>query len=164
MYCAPVATKSTERGADVRFPPPLIYVIWTLLGVLCRYAIAAAPMPVPRLASAIGGIVILLAGLGLAASSRRLHKRTGQNPAPWKPTPELIFDGPYRFTRNPMYLGVTILQAGLGIALNNLWIVAFAAAALATVHVVAVRPEERYLSEKFGEPYREYLRKVRRYL
>jgi len=114
--------------------------------------------------SAIGGILILMAGLGVIASARIHFSRTGQSPIPWKPSPELILKGPYRFTRNPMYLGVTLFELGLGLAVNNLWISLFAAPALLTVHFMAVRPEERYLSEKFGESYKAYLARVRRYL
>ncbi len=156
--------QSAERGARVRFPPPLVFLICILLGVAFRYVVVPAPVPVARAVSAISGGLLLLAGLGLIASARIQFKRTGQNPAPWKPSPELIFEGPYRFTRNPMYSGVTLFEIGLGLALNNLWISLFAVPALVTVHLLAVRPEERYLSEKFGESYNAYRTRVRRYL
>lgn len=70
----------------------------------------------------------------------------------------------YRFTRNPMYLGMTCIQAGLGLAVNNLWITFLAPFSLLAVHFLAVMPEEKYLTDKFGDSYRAYLRKVRRYL
>ena len=155
---------STERGAQVRFPPPLVFLGFTLLGVAFQYVVAPARVPGERAISAIGGLLILVAGLGFVASARILFKRTGQNPAPWKPSPELILKGPYRFTRNPMYLGVTLFELGLGLAVNNLWISLFAAPALLTVHFIAVLPEEKYLSEKFGESYKAYLAQVSRYL
>jgi len=63
-----------------------------------------------------------------------------------------------------MYLGVTLVELGLGLAVNNLWISLFAAPALLTVHFIAVLPEEKYLNEKFGESYKAYLSRVRRYL
>lgn len=114
-----------------------------------------------RLAAAV---LILACGVSLVASARILFKRTGQNPIPWKPTPELILQGPYRFTRNPMYVGVTLFVIGLGLAVNNLWISLFAAPALLVVHFIAALPEERYLAAKFGESYRSFLAQVRRYL
>jgi protein-S-isoprenylcysteine O-methyltransferase Ste14 len=157
-------TDSTEHGAKVRFPPPLVFLSCTLLGIAFPYVVAPARVPVDRAISAIGGILILLAGLVFVASASILFKRTGQNPAPWKPSPELILKGPYRITRNPMYLGVTLFELGLGLAVNNLWISVFAAPALLIVHLVAVLPEERYLSEKFGESYKAYLAQVRRYI
>ena len=155
---------SIERGARVRFPPPLVFLSGLLLGVACQYLVAPAPVPVPRAISAGGGLLLLMAGLGLVASARILFMRTGQNPVPWKPSPTLILKGPYRFTRNPMYLGITLFELGLGLAVNNLWISLFAVPALVTVHLIAVLPEERYLAEKFGESYKAYLAQVRRYL
>jgi protein-S-isoprenylcysteine O-methyltransferase Ste14 len=155
---------SVERGADVRFPPPLVFLIGILLGVTFQYVVAPAPVPVDRAIGAIAGILVLMAGLSVIASARIFFSRTGQSPIPWKPSPELILKGPYRFTRNPMYLGVTLFEVGLGLAVNNLWISLFAAPALLTVHFMAVRPEERYLSQKFGESYKAYLARVRRYL
>jgi protein-S-isoprenylcysteine O-methyltransferase Ste14 len=128
------------------------------------YLVARAPVPVERIVSAgVGGLIVAV-GAGIVASARVHFTRTGQSPIPWKPSPELILQGPYRFTRNPMYVGVTLIQIGLGVAFNNLWIALFAPLALLTVHFVAVLPEERYLSERFGARYQSYLTQVRRYL
>ena len=159
-----VQTNNVERGAQVRFPPPLVFLGCTLLGVAFEYVVVPVPVPVGRSVSAIAGLLFLTAGLGFIVSARILFTRTGQSPIPWKPSPALILKGPYRFTRNPMYLGVTLFQVGLGLALNNLWISLFAVPALLTVHFIAVLPEEKYLSEKFGESYRVYLSQIRRYL
>lgn len=155
---------STERGARVSFPPPLVFLSSIPLGVLCRYAVAPARLPIDPMIRIIAGLLALLTGVALLVWAQGLFARTGQNPIPWKPTPELIFQGPYRFTRNPMYLGMTLVVFGFGIALNNLWISLLALPALLVVHLVAVLPEERYLSEKFGETYKQYLEQVRRYL
>ena len=155
---------SSERGAHVRFPPPLVFLGGLLLGVLCHFLVAPAPVPVGRPVSILAGVVVLVAGVSLVASARMLFTRTGQSPIPWKPSPALILNGPYRFTRNPMYVGVTLVEIGLGLAFNNLWISLFALPALLTVHMIAVLPEERYLSEKFGDSYRTYLAGTRRYL
>ena len=152
-----------KRGANVRFPPPAVYVAFILLGWGLSYA-AALPVPGPRYVSLAAGVAILLAGLWLITDALKFFRRTGQEPAPWKPTPELVLNGPYRFTRNPMYLGLTCIQAGLGLAVGNLWITLLAPFSLLAVHFLAVVPEERYLTEKFGESYRTYLTKVRRYL
>ena len=152
-----------ERGANVRFPPPLVYLASILLGVALRYA-APLRVPGPRFLAVAAGVSLLLAGLWLNADAWKLFARTGQHPAPWKPSPELVLSGAYRFTRNPMYLGMTCIQVGLGLALNNLWISSLAVVSLLAVHFIAVVPEERYLIEKFGDSYKGYLIKVRRYL
>ncbi len=155
---------STEKGARVTFPPPLVFLSGIVLGVICRYAVAPARLPVDSTVRLITGLLIILTGLALIVWARVYFTRTGQSPIPWKPTPELIFQGPYRYTRNPMYLGATLIVFGLGLALNNLWIALFSLPALLVVHVIAVLPEERYLSQKFAQSYKNYLAQVRRYL
>jgi len=155
---------SPERGARVRIPPPLAFVACIGLGALAQWAVAPARLPVDRALRIGVGVGLIALAVALLGAARRWFVRTGQNPAPWKPSPELILAGPYRFTRNPMYLAMTTFQVGLGIALDNLWISGLAFVALAVVHFAAVRPEERYLTEKFGDSYKQYLAKVRRYL
>jgi len=157
-------TLPNEGGARVRFPPPLVFLGAIVLGVIVqRMAVPLSLLLAPRL-RLMAGVLILACGVSLVVSARILFKRTGQSPIPWKPTPELILRGPYRFTRNPMYVGVTLFVIGLGIAVNNIWISLFAAPALLIVHFIAVLPEERYLAGKFGESYRNFLGRVRRYV
>jgi protein-S-isoprenylcysteine O-methyltransferase Ste14 len=154
-----------ERGAIVRFPPPLVYLGAVLAGVALRYLVTPARLPDDyRTIGLWGGIVLIGAGLSLIIPARLLFFRTKQSPIPWKPSPELIFRGPYRFTRNPMYVGLTLIVLGIGFGFDNLWISLCAPIALLIVHFIAVRPEERYLSDKFGDSYRTYLIQVRRYL
>ena len=153
-------TKSTERGAGVRLPPPLTFALAGLSGWL---------LPGLRLhqqhAVRIGaGTLLLLGGASLGLAALGLFRKTGQDPAPWRPTPELIFQGPYRHTRNPMYLGMTLLTLSVAAFAGRGWIALFAPVALLAVHFTAVLPEEKYLAETFGEPYLSYQAKVRRYL
>ena len=145
------------RRAPVR--TALLVVVVAALVFLVEYL---ATLSATLQAFSTGALAHLPADL--IVSARTQHVRTGQHPAPWKPSPELILQGPYRFTRNPMYLGLTLIQLGLGFAVNNLWISAFAPLSLLTVHFIAVLPEEKYLSEKFGDSYTRYLTHVRRYL
>jgi protein-S-isoprenylcysteine O-methyltransferase Ste14 len=161
MSCS---TPTTEPGARVRFPPPLVFLFAILLGVLCRFSVTPLGIPVDRVLRVLAGLLVLASGAALIASARVLFLRSGQSPIPWRPTPSLIFAGPFRFTRNPMYLGQTLIGLGLGVALDNLWICAFTPVALLVVHFIAVLPEERYLSEKFGDGYKQYLTRVRRYV
>ena len=156
--------QNNERGAEVKFPPPLVYVGFIVLGIIFRYALFPIAASGHLLTYRLVGAAVLCMGLFLINGARILFARSGQSPIPWKPTPELLFQGPYRFTRNPMYVGLTLIQFGLGLALNNLWISVLAPVSLLVVHFLAVLPEEKYLSEKFGDSYRAYLTKVRRYL
>ncbi|HMI83288.1 MAG TPA: isoprenylcysteine carboxylmethyltransferase family protein [Polyangiaceae bacterium] len=162
----PTDAKAAPRrhGAKVRFPPPLVFVCLFGAGVALQRWATPFAVPLPPWPRILGGAVIALAGSMSVIAARVLFVRTGQNPAPWTPSPELLVKGIYIYTRNPMYLGVTLLQLGLGIALGNGWIAALAPLALLVVHVIAVRPEETYLTEKFGESYLRYKTAVRRYL
>jgi len=156
--------QNNERGAEVKFPPPLVYVGFIVLGIIFRYALFPIAASGHLLTYRLVGAAVLCMGLFLINGARILFARSGQSPIPWKPTPELLFQGPYRFTRNPMYVGLTLIQFGLGLALNNLWISVLAPVSLLVVHFLAVLPEEKYLSEKFGDSYRAYTSQVRRYL
>jgi protein-S-isoprenylcysteine O-methyltransferase Ste14 len=154
----------TEQGARVRFPPPLVFLLSVGVGLLVHYAALSLRLGLPIAARIAAGAVVTVAGLALGASAFGLFRKSGQDPAPWKPTPSLVFAGPYRFTRNPMYVGMTAVQVGIGLFADSLWVIGLAAVSLLIVHVTAVLPEEKYLAEKFGAPYEEYLRRVRRYL
>ncbi|HEX9104992.1 MAG TPA: isoprenylcysteine carboxylmethyltransferase family protein [Polyangia bacterium] len=135
-----------------------------LVGVGLRYVIAPPPLPGSRLVQLVVGGVLVALALALGGTAQGLFRRSGQHPAPWKPSPSLVLQGPYRFTRNPMYVGMTGVQVGIGVMLGNLWVVLLAAPALMIVHYTAVLREEAYLEEKFGDDYLQLKRRVRRYL
>jgi protein-S-isoprenylcysteine O-methyltransferase Ste14 len=159
-----MATQSNHGGADVRLPPPLVFLALVGIGVAVqRFAWPVAP-PLPLWPRAVAGSVVGMAGLGIGVLAGSWLKRTGQDLAPWKPSPELVVRGIYRYTRNPMYAGMTLIQLGIGIAVGNVWIAAFAPISLLLVHFLAVRHEEAYLEDKFGENYARYKASVRRYL
>lgn len=153
--------QSRYGGAKVRFPPPLVFLAALLLGVL---AASVWPSTCAGVPCRVTGIVVFLLGVALLAWAVRPFRRTGQRPEPWLPSPEMIVDGPYRYSRNPMYLAMTLITMGLGFFFGSFLTVGLALLALAIVHAIAVLPEERYLAEKFGAPYVEYGRRVRRYL
>ncbi len=158
-------TASTpERGARVRVPPPLVFLGCTLLGFAMQQFVTPLEYPLARTPALVVGIVIMVAGIATVVSARVLFVRTGQSPMPWTPTPVLIASGPYRFTRNPMYVGITTLLIGLGVVRNVVWVSMFALVALAIVHFIAVVKEEAYLAATFGDSYAAYAARVRRYL
>ena len=153
-----------EDGAAVRFPPPLIYLGSVLVGALLHALVLPLPLALsPGARAGVAGIMIL-SGLALMAGAIKLFRGTGQDLKPWEPTPEIISTGTYRFSRNPMYLGMALLQAGIGIALANGWIVVLVAPVLWLIYTIAIRPEEDYLEQKFGDAYAQYKASVRRWL
>lgn len=152
------SVQSPQGGARVRFPPPLVFALAILIG-------AFLPGLRPSVwSSAPAGMVLVILGVAFGAWAVGWFRRTGQDPKPWTPSPELISRGPYRFSRNPMYVGMTLVTLGIGGLLARGWIALLAPVALLLVHRLAVVREEAYLSAKFGEPYLAYKAKVRRYL
>jgi protein-S-isoprenylcysteine O-methyltransferase Ste14 len=160
-----MATAQNEQGgARVHFPPPLVFLGAISAGVALQHLVAPLSSHFPAVPRLAVGALFTLGGVLLFGGALRWFKRTGQHPRPWTPTPTLIVEGPYRFSRNPIYVAMTAVQVSIGLALDDLWIVGLAVPSLVAVHFIAVLPEERYLSEKFGESYRQYLSRVRRYL
>lgn len=148
----------------MRFPPPFVYLGAVVAGALLQRFVAAMPLGVP-LPLRIGATVVT-AGLGVAlvAAAIGLFRRTGQDPKPWESTPEIISTGIYRVTRNPMYVGMALLQASIGIGFANGWILALVPVVLVLIYTIAIRHEEAYLERKFGAAYLDYKRSVRRWL
>ena len=166
IACGAVSSsvQSRQGGARVGFPPPLVFLGFLLVGVLLERAVRPLRFPLPRSMTLVLGALAIAAAVALFASALRLFRASGQHPRPWLPSPSLIIEGPYRFSRNPIYLAMLLVQIGLGLVLDNGWIVALSGASLLVIHVIAVRPEEAYLLDRFGDPYRQYLATVRRYL
>ena len=107
------------------------------------------------------GAALWLALDGLAMVSFR---RAGTSMVSMKPTTALVTSGPYRFTRNPMYLGMAFLYAAFALAFGLIWALATLPAVLIAVDRLIIAREEPYLGARFGDAYRDYRRRVRRWL
>ncbi len=154
-----MASKDT---AGVIAPPPLIFLAALLVGFGIEYA-----WPSASLAGEIGypaGAVLALSGLVFAVSAIRGFRRANTNVEPWRPSTALVIGGPYRFTRNPMYAGLTLVYLGITAAFGGVWAAATLLLALVVMHYGVIAREERYMEAKFGEAYRDYKASVRRWL
>jgi protein-S-isoprenylcysteine O-methyltransferase Ste14 len=112
----------------------------------------------------VGGTIVVGAVLGLGLWSVVLFRRGGQSENPWKPTPAIEESGPFRFTRNPMYLQMVLICIGLSVVLMNWWLLALTPVVMWLLQRLAIEPEEAYLERKFGAVYLAYKRKVRRWI
>src|SRR5262245_58575814 len=113
--------QSKRGGAKVGFPPPFVFLGLILCGAALQRWLEPLLFPLaagPRLSAGLGASSC---GIALVLNARLWFLRTGQHPAPWRPSPELLVQGIYRYTRNPMYLGITLFQFGLGVATDNGW-------------------------------------------
>ena len=90
--------------------------------------------------------------------------RLGQPSEPRKPTTRIVREGLYKYSRNPMYTGLALCYAGLGIAIDKPWLLIMLVPTVIIVHYLLIRPEERYLEAKFGEEFMRYKKTVRRWI
>ena len=155
----------TQRdAAAVRIFPPAVPLATILLGVgLQRMWPIGLGLPAP-VRYWIGGLIVVGAILGLGAWPVLLFRRGGQSEIPWTPTLHIEQRGPYRFTRNPMYLQMVLVCVGVAILLGNVWIFALTPLCAWLLQRLAILPEEAYLERKFGDGYRAYKQRVRRWL
>ena len=163
-----MASERTEEddAAKVLFFPPGIPLLAIAAGSIIDWLV---PTDIGYLLPAperyyVGGVLAVGAILIFGLWSVVLFRRGGQNENPWKPTPSIEVRGPYRFTRNPMYLQMVLVCIGVGIAFNNYWILLLTPLVAWGLYICAIRPEEAYLEEKFGDEYRSYKSRVRRWL
>ncbi len=153
---------SEAKGAAVRFPPPFVPLIGLGLGIsIDRFVTLPADGTVLRWG--LGGLLVA-GGLVLMALAFGWFRKTGQDPKPWTEAPELIVEGIYHRTRNPMYVSMGLLQAGMGLLFGSVWPLLLVPLTGWTIYLIAIRHEEAYLSEKFGESYEQYRASVRRWL
>jgi protein-S-isoprenylcysteine O-methyltransferase Ste14 len=108
---------------------------------------------------ALGGL-----GVGILIWGRGALHAAATDLDPLLPTSAIVTSGPFRFSRNPLYLALTLLYFGLSVAVNTWWGIVVLVPLLIIMHRGVVLREERYLERKFGETYRRYRSKVRRYL
>ena len=143
-------------------PPPLIYGAFLVLGLVLEQLWAGPVFP-PALRAALGGLLIV-AGLSLAAWAVMQFRRLGTHVDVRKPATALATAGPYRVSRNPIYLALTLFYLGIGLAAGSLWVLALVVPALVVMQHGVIRREERYLERRFGAAYLDYRRRVRRWI
>jgi len=114
--------------------------------------------------SPLFGLLVILLAISLFVGAVRSF-RTAGTPVPGnQPTTAIVRAGPYRFSRNPIYLAFSLLQLGIAFSVNSIWLVATLLAAVAVISLVVIPKEERYLERRFPSEYPPYKASVRRWL
>ncbi len=142
--------------------PPLIYLGSIALGVLIHlaYPVGLAPGSLSRFI----GMAVVAAAVALFVVSVRTFHAAG-TPVPGnRPTSTIVSTGPFGFSRNPIYLAFSLLQAGIALWVNSVWVVATLAVAVALMSLVVIPREERYLEARFPAEYPSYRASVRRWI
>ena len=143
-------------------PPPFIYLGFVVVGFLIGFFL---PFPVlPSILRYLVGGVLIAGGLIPFSLAIWMLRKAGTNIPTRKPTTTIVSSGPYRFTRNPIYLGMSIIYTGIAVAADSIWVLALLVPGLVIMNIGVIAREERYLERKFGEEYRQYRSSVRRWL
>jgi protein-S-isoprenylcysteine O-methyltransferase Ste14 len=148
--------------AGIRVPPPAYYLAAFLIGVALELIFPTSwPSTGARIAASLiaGG-----AWLALDGTATVFFRRAGTSMIPMNPTTALVTAGPYRVTRNPMYVGMAFIYVALAFAFGVMWALVFLPAVIVMVDRFVIAREEPYLERKFGQPYRDYKARVRRWL
>ena len=151
----------TDNPGVIVLPPVLYGVSFAIvLGLRWLWPVPVLPHPLALWA----GVAVLLLGVGLGLWGAYAMHKAGTNIMPTLPTTALVVSGPFRHSRNPLYLALALDFLGLTLIVNSLWGIFALVPVLIVMHYGVILREERYLEAKFGESYRQYCSTVRRYL
>lgn len=152
-------TGADNAGVIVR--PPLLYAVALAAMLALRWL---WPLPIFSGATFRPGLALVALAVGLLIWGRQTLVTGGTNVDPSLPSTAVVTSGPYRFSRNPLYMGLAVVYLGLTLALDTWWGIILLALVLIVMHRGVIQREERYLERKFGDGYRQYRAAVRRYL
>jgi len=153
----------TADTAQVIIRPPLAWGLAVVAGLALDWVVPLRFVPAALPARWLGAIVFALA-LALGVWAIVTITGAGSNVPTNRPTTAIVESGPYRFTRNPIYLGMMLVLIGLAIAFDNLWLLLMLVPFALVIRYGVVAREEAYLERKFGDAYRGYRARVRRWL
>jgi protein-S-isoprenylcysteine O-methyltransferase Ste14 len=148
----------------VQFPPPILFVLG--FGATWLLDDHVRPLPFPGVGRAVAvalGVVVAIAGLYIMIWGIAMFRKAMTAIFPNQPANELVTDGAYRFTRNPMYVGFTLVFVGAAFIRDSVWPLIVLPFILGLLYLLVIRREEAYLADAFGEQYASYCRRVRRW-
>lgn len=142
--------------------PPLIYLGALALGLGLHAAVRVPILPVTL--ARILGVVLIACAVAIAAPAFRAMARAGTSFRTERPTTAIVTDGPFAYTRNPIYVALTVLYVGIAMTINALWVLLLIVPVIVVMQRGVVVREERYLERKFGDEYVRYKARVRRWV
>lgn len=155
-----------QETAGVPFPPPVAFIGALGVGFALQHFI---PLRILRTGAGIDALQIVGAGLVLmavvlAVCAFTCFRLARTSPFPERPTTALVVRGPFRLTRNPLYLSMSLVHAGVALFANALWPLLLLVPAVLAIRFLVIAREERYLVQRFGAEYEAYCHSVRRWL
>lgn len=158
-------TAERPDSPGIPFPPPLVFVAALALGFLIhRFVPVPIVPPANRIVVNRVGWALVVASAVISLPALIAFRRARTSIIPHRPATAVVDTGPYRWTRNPMYLGLTVLSAGVACVFNALWPLLLVPVAVLVTDRYTIAREERYLERAFGDAYRAYCRRVRRWV
>ncbi len=154
--------KTDADSARVRIPPPLILLSCMLAGVGIHQFFPVHFMGRPE--RYVLGMALIVSGVMTILRCASRFKKAEIDIKPWKPTSHLMTGDLYRFTRNPIYLSFVLIQGGLACVLDSAATLGMVVPLVLALDFYVIRNEEAYLSRKFGDEYRTYASRVRRWI
>ncbi len=156
---------TSRDTAGIPIPPPFIYLIPFLAGVWLHHTVGGDAIPeVARRPAWVAGWALVVLGVAINASAWVAFLRAKTPVLPTRPTTAIVTGGPYRFTRNPLYLSLALIYAGVPLVQGYLWPYLFLPLVLFLIVRLVIEREERYLERKFGSDYTRYRDAVRRWI
>lgn len=162
----PRTAQGSEALGPSRFPwPPVIYLVSTLAAISLHLA-----LPMPWFGSPFAdillafGVIVAGGGAAFVVSAVRVMRRAGTTVLPHRASARLVTGGAFALSRNPIYLGNTLILFGIGLIFGIAWFPIAGLLAALAIQMLAIRPEERHLDVRFGKAFRDYRRRVRRWL
>jgi len=156
-------TSDSSDNAHVIVHPPIAWAVAAVAGLALNWLVPLPFVPAAIPAGWVGAIVFVLA-LALGIWAITTMTRAGSNVPTNRPSTTIVESGPYRLTRNPIYVGMFLGQIGLAVAFDSLWLLVTLVAFALVIRYGVVAREEAYLERKFGDVYRSYRARVRRWL
>jgi protein-S-isoprenylcysteine O-methyltransferase Ste14 len=153
-----------DRANFIIFPPVIPYSTLVVACLLQWLEPLGLLVHLGALLRVVAGAAVFCAGMAMMSAGHRAMSRRGTNVNPLRPTTALVTDGVFRYTRNPLYVGVSIALCGVALVFALDWVLVLIVPACVLLHFAVVRREERYLEQKFGDAYRAYVARVPRYL
>jgi protein-S-isoprenylcysteine O-methyltransferase Ste14 len=163
-------SSASQQPSDAAAPsaitrPPLLYLACLLLGLaLDRVLPLPLALPGTALMQWMAGGGVILIGVAIMAAGARNFSRATTPVRSNQPVRALVTTGIHGWSRNPIYIGMFLVYAGIAIAAGSLWVLILALPLAITLHYGIVAREERYLERHFGDAYRDYKVRVRRWL
>lgn len=153
-------TSPTPDTPDVKILPPTMLVMFIAAGLVLDFIV---PVNMGRWIGWLG-LVLLCASFGITGWCKGLFQKAGTNVPPNKPATALVITGPYKFSRNPIYLSMVLCYAGMALIADAPLMLLLTAPLIYILQEKVIKPEEEYLQRKFGEEYMTFFTSVRRWI